>query len=158
VAERARISPTHGRRFESARHPDGLGARPSGVAQAAMEAGRWTYGEQRQQFWRARSSISRAFADKIAMMAVEGHGSRAQLTYFAARQERIRASRCDLEAGMAKLLAARIAWANADKRRTDPRRQRVFAASNFRSRAILLRRPPHSSAFSRGRAERSRRR
>jgi (2S)-methylsuccinyl-CoA dehydrogenase len=36
-----------------------------------------------------------------------------QLTYFAARQKDS-GKRCDLEAGMAKLLAARVAWTNAD--------------------------------------------
>jgi len=51
-------------------------------------------------------------ADKIAMMAVEIMITR-QLTYFAARQKDS-GKRCDLEAGMAKLLAARVAWANAD--------------------------------------------
>jgi (2S)-methylsuccinyl-CoA dehydrogenase len=46
------------------------------------------------------------------MMAVEIMIAR-QLTYFAARQKDS-GKRCDLEAGMAKLLAARVAWANAD--------------------------------------------
>ena len=46
------------------------------------------------------------------MMAVETMIAR-QLTYFAAR-EKDQGRRCDLEAGMAKLLGARIAWANAD--------------------------------------------
>jgi hypothetical protein len=36
-----------------------------------------------------------------------------QLTYFSAR-EKDEGRRCDLEAGMAKLLGARVAWANAD--------------------------------------------
>ena len=51
-------------------------------------------------------------ADKIAMMAVEIMIAR-QITYFAARQKDS-GRRCDLEAGMAKLLAARVAWAAAD--------------------------------------------
>ncbi len=51
-------------------------------------------------------------ADKIAAMAVEVMIAR-QLTYFAAR-EKDEGIRCDLEAGMAKLLAARVAWAAAD--------------------------------------------
>ena len=51
-------------------------------------------------------------ADKLAMMAVEIMIAR-QLTYFAAR-EKDEGRRCDLEAGMAKLLAARVAWAAAD--------------------------------------------
>jgi (2S)-methylsuccinyl-CoA dehydrogenase len=46
------------------------------------------------------------------MMAAEILLAR-QLTYFAAR-EKDAGRRCDLEAGMAKLLAARVAWANAD--------------------------------------------
>ena len=36
-----------------------------------------------------------------------------QLTWFSAR-EKDQGRRCDLEAGMAKLLAARVAWASAD--------------------------------------------
>ena len=36
-----------------------------------------------------------------------------QLTYSAAR-EKDRGRRCDIVAGMAKLLAARVAWSNAD--------------------------------------------
>ena len=46
------------------------------------------------------------------MMAAEILLAR-QLTYFAAR-EKDAGRRCDLEAGMAKLLAARVAWAAAD--------------------------------------------
>ena len=53
-------------------------------------------------------------ADKIAMMAVEIMIAR-QLTYYAARQKDS-GRRCDLEAGMAKLLAARVAWAAAGGR------------------------------------------
>ncbi len=56
--------------------------------------------------------LSRASPDKLAMMAVEILIAR-QLTYFAAR-EKDAGRRCDLEAGMAKLLAARVAWAAAD--------------------------------------------
>ena len=51
-------------------------------------------------------------SDKLAMMAAEILLAR-QLTYFAAR-EKDAGRRCDLEAGMAKLLAARVAWAAAD--------------------------------------------
>ena len=64
-------------------------------------------------------------ADKIAMMAVEIMIAR-QLTYYAARQKDS-GRRCDLEAGMAKLLAARVAWAERRQRRADPRRQRLCA-------------------------------
>jgi (2S)-methylsuccinyl-CoA dehydrogenase len=45
-------------------------------------------------------------------MAVEITVAR-QLTYHSAR-EKDQDRRCDLEAGMAKLLAARVAWASAD--------------------------------------------
>src|SRR5262249_59995377 len=51
-------------------------------------------------------------ADKLAMMAAEIMIAR-QITYYAAR-EKDSGRRCDLEAGMAKLLAARVAWAAAD--------------------------------------------
>jgi (2S)-methylsuccinyl-CoA dehydrogenase len=85
-------------------------ARAIGVAQAAMEQA-LAYAQQRQQFGQAIIKFPRV-ADKIAMMAVEIMIAR-QLTYFAARQKDS-SKRCDLEAGMAKLLAARIAWANAD--------------------------------------------
>jgi (2S)-methylsuccinyl-CoA dehydrogenase len=94
--------------FESARIQ--TAARAIGVAQAAMEQA-LTYAQQRQQFGQPIIKFPRV-ADKIAMMAVEIMIAR-QLTYFAARQKDS-GKRCDLEAGMAKLLAARIAWANAD--------------------------------------------
>jgi (2S)-methylsuccinyl-CoA dehydrogenase len=94
--------------FESARIQ--TAARAIGVAQAAMEQA-LTYARQRQQFGTAIIDFPRV-ADKIAMMAVEIMIAR-QLTYFAARQKDS-GKRCDLEAGMAKLLAARVAWANAD--------------------------------------------
>jgi (2S)-methylsuccinyl-CoA dehydrogenase len=94
--------------FESARIQ--TAARAIGVAQAAMEQA-LTYSEQRQQFGEPIINFPRV-ADKIAMMAVEIMIAR-QLTYFAARQKDS-GKRCDLEAGMAKLLAARVAWANAD--------------------------------------------
>src|SRR6202165_4201331 len=94
--------------FESARIQ--TAARAIGVAQAAMEQA-LAYGQQRQQFGQPIINFPRV-ADKIAMMAVEIMIAR-QLTYFAARQKDS-GRRCDLEAGMAKLLAARVAWANAD--------------------------------------------
>ena len=94
--------------FESARIQ--TAARAIGVAQAAMEQA-LAYAQQRQQFDQPIIKFPRV-ADKIAMMAVEIMIAR-QLTYFAARQKDS-GKRCDLEAGMAKLLAARIAWANAD--------------------------------------------
>ncbi len=94
--------------FESARIQ--TAARAIGVAQAAMEQA-LAYAQQRQQFGRPIISFPRV-ADKIAMMASEIMIAR-QLTYFAARQKDS-GRRCDLEAGMAKLLAARVAWAAAD--------------------------------------------
>jgi (2S)-methylsuccinyl-CoA dehydrogenase len=94
--------------FESARIQ--TAARAIGVAQAAMDQA-LAYAQQRQQFGEPIINFPRV-ADKIAMMAVEIMIAR-QLTYFAARQKDS-GKRCDLEAGMAKLLAARIAWANAD--------------------------------------------
>ncbi len=94
--------------FESARIQ--TAARAIGVAQAAMEQA-LAYARQRQQFGQPIIKFPRV-ADKIAMMAVEIMIAR-QLTYFAARQKDS-GKRCDLEAGMAKLLAARTAWVNAD--------------------------------------------
>jgi (2S)-methylsuccinyl-CoA dehydrogenase len=94
--------------FESARIQ--TAARAIGVAQAAMELA-LEYAQQRQQFGRPIVAFPRV-ADKIAMMAVEIMIAR-QLTYYAARQKDS-GRRCDLEAGMAKLLAARVAWAAAD--------------------------------------------
>jgi (2S)-methylsuccinyl-CoA dehydrogenase len=85
-------------------------ARSVGVAQAALDLS-LVYAKQRQQFGQAIISFPR-IADKIAMMAAEITLAR-QLVYFAARQKDSGA-RCDLEAGMAKLLAARTAWAAAD--------------------------------------------
>jgi (2S)-methylsuccinyl-CoA dehydrogenase len=94
--------------FESARIQ--TAARAVGVAQAALDAA-LAYAQQRHQFGGPIVNFPRV-ADKIAMMTVEILIAR-QLTYFAAR-EKDSGRRCDLEAGMAKLLAARIAWSNAD--------------------------------------------
>jgi len=94
--------------FESARIQ--TAARAIGVAQAALEEA-LRYAQNRVQFGEPIVSFPRV-ADKLAMMAVEIMIAR-QLTYHAARQKDS-GRRCDLEAGMAKLLAARIAWANAD--------------------------------------------
>jgi len=94
--------------FESARIQ--TAARAIGVAQAAMEQA-MSYAQARQQFGEAIIGFPRV-ADKIAMMAVEIMIAR-QITYYAAR-EKDKGRRCDLEAGMAKLLAARVAWAAAD--------------------------------------------
>jgi (2S)-methylsuccinyl-CoA dehydrogenase len=94
--------------FESARIQ--TAARAIGVAQAAMEQA-LAYAQQRQQFGQPIINFPRV-SDKLAMMATEIMIAR-QLTYFAARQKDS-GRRCDLEAGMAKLLAARVAWAAAD--------------------------------------------
>jgi (2S)-methylsuccinyl-CoA dehydrogenase len=94
--------------FESARIQ--TAARAVGVAQSALDVG-LRYAEERVQFGKPLVSFPRV-ADKLAMMAVEIAIAR-QLTYFAAHQKD-EGKRCDLEAGMAKLLAARVAWAAAD--------------------------------------------
>ncbi len=94
--------------FESARIQ--TAARAVGVAQSALDLA-LQYALDRQQFGKAIYAFPRV-ANKIAMMAVETMIAR-QITYFAAR-EKDQGRRCDLEAGMAKLLAARIAWANSD--------------------------------------------
>ena len=85
-------------------------ARAIGVAQSALEDA-LGYALERVQFGEPIANFPRV-ADKIAMMAVEIMIAR-QLTYYAARQKDS-GRRCDLEAGMAKLLAARVAWAAAD--------------------------------------------
>ncbi|MBS4082531.1 MAG: acyl-CoA/acyl-ACP dehydrogenase [Rhizobiales bacterium] len=94
--------------FEAARIQ--TAARAIGVAQCAMELG-LRYAHERIQFGKPLYSFPRV-SDKIVMMAAEILIAR-QLTYHAAR-EKDSGRRCDLEAGMAKLLAARIAWACAD--------------------------------------------
>lgn len=94
--------------FESARIQ--TAARAVGVARNAMELG-LAYGRERMQFGKPIYEFPRV-AGKIAWMAVETMMVR-QLTWFAAR-EKDSNRRCDIEAGMAKLLAARVAWANAD--------------------------------------------
>jgi (2S)-methylsuccinyl-CoA dehydrogenase len=94
--------------FESARIQ--TGARAIGVAQNALEVG-MKYAEDRKQFGKPLIDFPR-IAGKLAMMAVEIMVAR-QLTYFSAWQKD-HDKRCDLEAGMAKLLGARVAWAAAD--------------------------------------------
>jgi (2S)-methylsuccinyl-CoA dehydrogenase len=94
--------------FEAARIQ--TAARAIGVAQSALDLG-LRYGMERIQFGKPIISFPRV-ADKLAMMAAEILMAR-QLTYFAAR-EKDAGRRCDLEAGMAKLLSARVAWAAAD--------------------------------------------
>ena len=94
--------------FESARIQ--TAARAIGVAQSALEVG-MKYAEDRKQFGKPLIEFPRV-AGKLAMMAVEIMVAR-QLTYFSAWQKD-HDKRCDLEAGMAKLLGARVAWACAD--------------------------------------------
>jgi (2S)-methylsuccinyl-CoA dehydrogenase len=94
--------------FESARIQ--TGARAVGVAQSALETG-MQYALDRKQFGKPLIAFPR-IAGKLAMMAVETMIAR-QLTYYSAWQKD-HGHRCDLEAGMAKLLGARVAWAAAD--------------------------------------------
>ncbi len=94
--------------FEGARIQ--TAARAVGVAQCAMDLA-LKYALERVQFGQPIYKFPRV-SNKVVMMAVETMIAR-QLTYFAAR-EKDQGRRCDLEAGMAKLLGARIAWANAD--------------------------------------------
>ncbi|MGB3407987.1 MAG: acyl-CoA dehydrogenase family protein [Jannaschia sp.] len=94
--------------FESARIQ--TAARAIGVAQSALDVG-LAYAETRNQFGKALIEFPRV-ANKLAMMAVEIMVAR-QLTYFSA-DEKDNDRRCDVEAGMAKLLGARVAWASAD--------------------------------------------
>lgn len=94
--------------FESARIQ--TAARAIGVAQNAMEIA-LQYAQERKQFGKQLLDFPR-IRSKIAMMAVEIMIAR-QLTYHSAA-EKDNDRRCDLEAGMAKLLGARVAWAAAD--------------------------------------------
>jgi (2S)-methylsuccinyl-CoA dehydrogenase len=94
--------------FESARIQ--TAARAIGVAQSALEVG-MKYAGDRKQFGKSLIEFPRV-AGKLAMMAVEIMVAR-QLTYHSAWQKD-HDKRCDLEAGMAKLLGARVAWAAAD--------------------------------------------
>ena len=94
--------------FESARIQ--TAARAVGVAQSAFDLA-LRYARERNQFGKALIKFPRV-ADKLVMMAVETHIAR-QITYFAGRAKD-GGRRCDIEAGMAKLLGARIAWACAD--------------------------------------------
>ena len=94
--------------FESARIQ--TAARAVGVAQQAIDLS-FQYALDRKQFGKALVEFPRV-ASKLAMMAVETTIAR-QLTYYSAF-EKDNDRRCDLEAGMAKLLGARVAWAAAD--------------------------------------------
>jgi (2S)-methylsuccinyl-CoA dehydrogenase len=94
--------------FESARIQ--TAARAIGVAQNALDLG-LAYAETRKQFGKSIIQFPRV-ADKLALMAAEIMAAR-QLCYYAAR-EKDAGRRCDVEAGMAKLLGARVAWSAAD--------------------------------------------
>ncbi|HJP22925.1 MAG TPA: acyl-CoA dehydrogenase family protein [Alphaproteobacteria bacterium] len=94
--------------FESARIQ--TAARALGVGQNALELG-LRYARDRQQFGQEIYAFPRVHG-KLAWAAAELMAAR-QLTYFAAR-EKDADRRCDLQAGMAKLLAARVAWSTAD--------------------------------------------
>jgi len=94
--------------FESARIQ--TAARAVGVAQSALDVS-MQYAFDRKQFGKELINFPRV-ANKLAMMAVEITVAR-QLTYFSAF-EKDNERRCDLEAGMAKLLGARVAWSAAD--------------------------------------------
>ena len=94
--------------FESARIQ--TAARAIGVAKNAFDLG-LKYADERTQFGKKIIHFPRV-RDKLVNMAVEIMVAK-QLTYFSARAKD-NGKRCDLEAGMAKLLAARIAWAAAD--------------------------------------------
>ena len=94
--------------FESARIQ--TAARAIGVAQSATDLA-FQYAQDRSQFGQAIYQFERV-SGKIVMMAAEILAARL-LTYYAAKQKE-QGRRCDLEAGMSKLLAARVAWAAAD--------------------------------------------
>jgi (2S)-methylsuccinyl-CoA dehydrogenase len=94
--------------FEGARIQ--TAARAVGVARNALDLA-LRYAAERKQFGKALQRFPRV-ADKLALMMVETVVAR-ELTYFSARTKDA-GDRCDIEAGMAKLLAARVAWSNAD--------------------------------------------
>lgn len=94
--------------FEAARIQ--TAARAVGVAWRAFDLA-WRYAGDRRQFGRALQAFPRV-SDKLAMMIAETVLAR-ELTHFAA-EEKEKGARCDIEAGMAKLIAARVAWSNAD--------------------------------------------
>ena len=96
------------RTFEGARIQ--TAARAIGVAWRAYELG-FQYGTERKQFGRSIVEFPRV-RDKLALMVAETIAAR-ELSYLAAR-EKDKGRRCDVEAGMSKLLAARVAWSNAD--------------------------------------------
>jgi len=87
-----------------------VASRGVGVAQAALDES-VKYSQQRKTFGKPIHE-HQAVAMKLADMATRV--SAARLLVQQAAKALDRGERCDYEAGMAKLLAARIAWANAD--------------------------------------------
>jgi (2S)-methylsuccinyl-CoA dehydrogenase len=96
------------RTFEGARIQ--TAARAVGVARRALELG-LDYALSRKQFGKPIVNFPRV-SDKLAASLVDFVTAR-ELTYVAARAKDC-GKRCDIEAGMSKLLAARTAWSNAD--------------------------------------------
>jgi len=94
--------------FESARIQ--TAARGVGVAQNAVDLA-FRYAEERVQFGKPIAEFPRV-ARKLGRMIARVQAAR-QLTHFAARRKD-EGKRCDLEAGMAKLLATKAAWEAAD--------------------------------------------
>lgn len=96
------------RTFEGARIQ--TAARAVGVAWNAFDLA-LNYAMERKQFGKRLLDFPRV-GDKIAMMVAEIIMAR-EITYSAARHKD-KGERCDIEAGMAKLLGARVAWSSAD--------------------------------------------
>jgi (2S)-methylsuccinyl-CoA dehydrogenase len=96
------------RTFESARIQ--TAARGVGLAKAALDDA-LLYSVERSQFGQPIFEFPRV-ARKIGRMVARVQAAR-QLAFHAARRKDSGA-RCDLEAGMAKLLATRVAWEAAD--------------------------------------------
>ena len=94
--------------FESARIQ--TAARAVGVARNAFELAT-SYAQERSQFGQPLIRFERIYR-KLTRMLVDTEIAR-QMTYAAARRKD-QGQRCDVEAGMAKLLAARAAWSCAD--------------------------------------------
>jgi hypothetical protein len=123
--------------FEGARIQ--TAARAVGVAWRAFDLA-WRYANDRKQFGSPIIEFPRV-SDKLAMMIAETVVVR-ELTHFAA-EEKDKGMRCDVEAGMAKLLAARVAWSNADNGLADPRRQWLCAGVRDQPRALRRTHPEH---------------
>ena len=123
--------------FEGARIQ--TAARAVGVAQCAMDLG-LKYALDRVQFGKPIYSFPRV-RNKVVMMAVETMIAR-QLTYFSARQKDA-GRRCDLEAGMAKLLGRARRLGERRQRAADPRRQRLRARISRQPRALRRAHPEY---------------